>query len=270
MSNIVTPGLNISGIASCMSRKGVWMSFLLLGLTFVAHGELVAQEIVQDPNDRFDYLLDEGYSVDDARQIVAKEYSDNAVAADIAVYICSPPADEKCRGSDGRRSDVFEAWYQFLRRIEDGQSASTAAYDMQENFDSYLSYGIAVDWCAPDPLEGCEDDPITGAWYEFFDRLEGDSNPARAISWISQRNPLVAELIAASECGERTCYSEYIAVLEFEEHTEEDRPRSQPRPQPNSGGLQFGFKPEIEEPALLARICATERARKEVARCKAK
>jgi hypothetical protein len=224
----------------------------ILAVATVACESLAQEEVeVIFPEDLFASLLQHRYSLDEARIAVAEEF-DPAVATDLAVYLCTPPAHEACRGSS-----VYEAWGAFIAGIDRGLTASQVAEGLQAHYDVYLTWGIAVYWCSPLPLDGCEGDPITEAWSAFNSYLAQNPNPADAIARISSAaaGPLVAELIAASECGEPTCYAAELELV-VEEVIWEPEPlvEQQSRQRPDTE-VQYGFKPDKPQKNLQDKIC---------------
>ena len=56
-----------------------------------------------------------------------------------------------------------------------------------------------------------EEDEYTYAWIAFDDLLNEGHDPAEVIAIIAENsNPFIAELVAAANCGEATCYADYF------------------------------------------------------------
>ncbi len=244
-------------LVSNESAPGPWLNtgrmrvgLFLLIVTCTAWESSLAQEPSEDPEDRFSSLLLE-FSLDSTRDIVAEEFGE-AVAVDIAVYLCSPDPDDDCEGST-----VFDAWSAFLEGIDQGDPVAQVTQGMQD-FDEYLVSGIAVYWCSPEPGDGCGTDRFTQAWSEFETLTASDPNPADAVAQISaSTDPLVAQLIAASVCGEPTCYAEELGELDVDQLAQIDQPRPEPQTRQQSGpDLQFANKPGRPPKKLRAWLCA--------------
>lgn len=178
-----TPLSNVFAAEPRINPGRILVALFLLTIACVAHGELFAQGSSEDPEARFYSLLDDnGYSLDDARETVAREFG-SAVAVDIAVYLCSPPPDKACEGSE-----AWAAWIGFLDRIYELRTVDQVVQDMiQADFDGSLVAGIADYWCLPEPEPG-----------------PGCTDTAQ----ISDLDGFLAELIAESECEDPACGEE--------------------------------------------------------------
>lgn len=218
----------------------------------------------EDPEEVFLSLLEEGLGLDAARQEVESEF-DAAVAAEIAIYHCSPPVPTECYGST-----VLDAWTAFVASIDEGATASGAASDVQLDFDDYLADGLAVFWCSPEPLAGCEEDPIADAWAEFESLVAENPNPAAAIAAISPPpgHPFVAEMIAASVCGEATCYQDEFADWEASQFEQILAPGGQAQSR-HRYGLRFAFDPGAPPKKPKKDSCKTNFDKRVLDRCKA-
>ncbi len=186
---------------------------LLLLVLLTSPDVLLAQDYEDDPEEAFFSLLDQGYDLDDARAMIAQDF-DMAVATELAVWICFEYVSE-CEESQAE-TDVLSAWATFLNGLDEGYSISELVDGMQEYFDPYLSTGVAMFWCSPEPESGCStDDYYTYAWIAFDSYLSEGYDPAEAIGIIAENStPYVAELVAAANCGEATCYADFFEEFE--------------------------------------------------------
>lgn len=227
-------------------------AFLILIL--IASPAAIAQEPAEDPEGSFYAGLEaDTISLDQARLDIAGELGP-AVATDLVVALCAPPvADEDCQGSN-----VFRAWDLFLEGIAEGVPVAEVARVMQgmPEFDEYLISGIAVYWCAPDPGPGCATDPFARAWWEFSVQMALNPNPADAISQISA-GPVVAELVAASVCGEPTCFASDLAGVDpaLLAQLPQSPPEQQVK-QPPASEIKFSRKPRGAPKDTRAFLCS--------------
>lgn len=189
---------------STVTRARVVLSSLVLTCAFPLASP--AQEFYEDPEDLFYSELDEGGTLGNAMDIVAGK-AGHAVAIDIAIYLCAPDPVAICE-----KSVVWDVWQDFLYRLDDNPVVFQVTQDMvDDGWDSFLVTGIGVYWCSPDPGYGClENDRFSAAWLSFDSAMERNPNPADAISRISAVDEMVGELIAASVCGEKTCFAREI------------------------------------------------------------
>ena len=195
----------------CKTRysSNMFVFGLLLFALLCFPAVLQAQDFEGDPEEAFFSLLDDGFDLDQARQSIAEDF-DIAVATELAVWICFEYVSE-CEESQSE-TEIFGAWATFLNGLGEGYSISQLVDGMQEYFDPYLSTGVAMFWCSPEPQDGCtEEDEYTYAWIAFDDLLNEGHDPAEVIAIIAENsNPFIAELVAAANCGEATCYADYF------------------------------------------------------------
>jgi hypothetical protein len=145
-------------------------------------------------------VLDRGYNADDARRQVAAAFG-QAVATDIAVYWCSPEADEGCDGSV-----VLKAWLDFEDLIDDDYSADDAREELADNYDESLAAALAVFWCSPEPGDGCSGSDVARVWQEFDDRLLGGRGMKEIRAELGpQYGQALVDGLAAYACGDLEC-----------------------------------------------------------------
>ncbi|UCF21042.1 MAG: hypothetical protein JSU87_06550 [Gemmatimonadota bacterium] len=254
----VVAGMDVGGLRARMRgvRAVVALALSMLALAGVARGAL-AQGSEVFPDELLDSLLQQGLSLDEATNRVAAEF-DPAVAADLAVYLCTPPAHEACQGSR-----VYEAWEHFIAGIDQELMASEVAEELEASFDPHLAWGMAVYWCSPEPFDGCEGDPVTEAWSAFDEHMARDPNPADAIAQISTSaaGPLVASLIAAAECGESTCYAAELDLVDEGDFWDPEPIVEQQARQRPATDVQYGFKPDKPPGKTREKLCSSPAGR---------
>lgn len=223
---VTTPSLVLDFVRSAATRLRVRAVFVAIVLAGLAPGALLAQESPSDPVDYFHTLLAQGSSVDQARDRTTHFFGP-AVGTEIAVYICSPEAEQYCPGSK-----VYRAWGYFQELIEKYEYPVDVAVEyMLEHYDPYLVDSIAISWCSPEPLFGCAGSAYDGAWATYVNRVSIDGNPAAAVGAVYRNYPGLAEHIGAFVCAEPTCFAADIALLEEDELAE----LRSVSPQTNSG-----------------------------------
>lgn len=229
-------------------------AFLVLPLLFIASPAAFAQGPAEDPESVFYAGLDaDTIPLDQARLEIAGELGP-AVATDLVVALCAPPvADDDCQDSD-----VFGAWVLFLEGISEGVPVAEVARVMlgMPELDEYLVSGIAVYWCSPDPGPGCATDPYSRAWWEFSVQMALNPNPADAIGQISS-GAVVAQLVAASVCGEPTCFAADLAGVDpaLLAQLPQSPPEQQVK-QPPASEIKFSRKPRGAPKDTRAFLCS--------------
>lgn len=239
------------------------VSFLVVVMIASIQGQALAQEPALDADEVFEALLEQGKTLDETRKQVGAIFG-SALSTGIAVELCSPRAHPKCENSI-----VFEAWDEFFDGIDAGGTASQVVQVLQPKFGSYLATGIAVFWCSPQPGDGCERDPIAAAWSTFDAVLNSDNpNPARAIAEIrrSAAGPIVAEFVAAVECGEPTCFSDELLSLAPEDFGNPNPVESTTKQKPDPN-VKYGVDVGRSDPNWLSWACKLPAISKAVASC---
>jgi len=189
--------------------------FLVFLLAGVVHVTSLAQDSEYEPDEYFDIYLSRGHGLDDIRNMAEYQFG-AAVAAEIAVYRCSPDPESYCPGSS-----FYSAWSYFQELIHDhGYGVDTAVHYMNEYYDEHMVNAIAVHWCSPSPEVGCADSRYFRAWSVYLNQLSNSGNPATAVGIVARTDPMVAEHIAAFECAEPTCYAHEISQLEPDDFAE--------------------------------------------------
>ncbi len=170
---------------------------LILAFGRVAEATLVAQSPDAAMVAFAQLVVDQDYSPDDARAIVANQFG-AAAATDAAVYWCEPEPGEGCD-----ESDLWAAWERFIDLVESQEVGVDAAeMEIAEAFDGQLAAAIAVFWCAPEPYTGCDVSHAGAAWSNFLSRVEeGGQGPAGVRDAMAQEAPLLASAIYAYLCG---------------------------------------------------------------------
>lgn len=181
-----------------------------------------AQDTDDNPNALYYAGIDSGDGFYNAIAAVEQHYG-LAVAAEIAAFVCAPNPDPECQGSE-----VDTIWIEFLNTIGAGFSVfETVSRMLEQDGDEALLTAIAVYWCSPDPVsgEGCGDDPATSAWNEFIVLINQGHSPDEVIAEISRNYSnfaYVGSAIAASVCGDPTCYagSDDLAFVQPEQQVQ--------------------------------------------------